>query len=100
MEFYILWCWVGSLWMGPLLALAKGRGVLEGFSYGVLFGPFGVIVLGLMPSRDEPRSHIGRFPSVRRISIPERPARGSESIRKSADPGPDEDLDVNALLGR
>jgi hypothetical protein len=46
--------WLSSGALGAWVAFQKGRGASEGFTLGVLFGPFGVLIEALLPNRELP----------------------------------------------
>lgn len=58
----LIWLYVGSLFLGGYVCRQKGRDPQEGIALAFFFGPFGVIVAGLLPVIDRAAAPAG--PSV------------------------------------
>lgn len=82
---YFAWfalTWLACLILGMYVASEKGRGLGEGFFLALLFGPFGVVVEGLLPNFPERRP----LPALRDSTEVEpelEPAPSIESPRSS-----------------
>lgn len=66
--------WIALGFLAIWISTQKGRSAGEGFLLGFLFGPLGVIVEVLLPSRDIATP--GRHPPVLRARRPTSPSRG------------------------
>jgi hypothetical protein len=81
------------VWLSmPLLALyvaaRKGRGAVEGFLLGLLFGPLGVIVTGLLPTSPTVEASYEARVAMAEAEADLRRARQKQGVRR---PGRDED---------
>jgi hypothetical protein len=70
--------------LGAYVAAQKGREPVEGLVFGVLLGPLGVLVAGLMPTRDaqspphapQPDEEVRDALPTAGMRIPEKPSEG------------------------
>lgn len=51
--FLFVWTYLSGIVLATWLADRKGHGTLQGFLFGLFFGPLGVIAIGLAPSAEE-----------------------------------------------
>lgn len=77
--------------LGAYVAAQKGREPVEGLVFGVLLGPLGVIVAGLMPTRDaqSPPPHAPQPDEEVRDALPR------AGLRIPEKPSEGVDLDIN-----